>query len=144
MQHPDRFICISYPTVDFLIPDDEVFTAVGMMNFEESMVGFETGIYNFDELAKEYQGDKRDANVKTMIVLKENGKGQTSLVTAQECKVCKIPLKNFSLFSDIYADSLKAFGILACSFTDDKIRYLIDVRKAVKYMEDANCLLEEI
>ncbi len=145
MQQPDKFICVSYSSIDFLIPNDEVFSAVGMMDIDdEVMSGSATGIFNLDALAREFKETPREANVCTMIVLKDKGQGQTSLVTTQECKVCRIPLKDFSVFPERYANGFTDFGILACSFYKNKLRFLLNARKAVRYMELICNPLEEL
>ncbi|MBR1640280.1 MAG: hypothetical protein IJ688_12925 [Treponema sp.] len=137
MQHPERFICISYSKIDFLIPNDDVHTAVSLKEFDvEQMCGPMSGIYNFDEIAMLFKEPKVEKNVHTMIMLKKKDSSQISFITTSECRVCVIPLENFSLFSDYYAQSLFHLGILACNFENDRMRYLLDVRKLIDYVND--------
>ena len=138
MQQPEQFISISYPQIDFLIPNEYVVSAVGVKDVQ---VGFmhdqNAGIFDFDDIATGFKQYPRPSHVKTLIVLKEDDKNQISIVTTQECKVCTIPLKNFRLFSDYYAQGLQQFGILACTFEGERVRFLMDVKQAIQYMNGA-------
>ena len=143
MQQPDRFICISYSSIDFLIPHEEIDSAVGLRDFNLDC-GADTGIYDLDELAAEFNEGKKETSIYTMIILKAQDSRQLSFVTTHECKVCNIPLREFSLFSEIYSERLKNCGILACNFTDSKLRFLLDIRKAFNYQTSTEELLEEL
>ena len=145
MLQPEKFICISYSSVDFLIPNDDVASAVGLKESNtEFMLGEGTGIYDFDALAADFEQTKRETNTNTMVMLKDKGEGTLSFVTAQECKVCIIPLQEFNLFSDFYTERLKKYGILACSFVENKARFLIDVKTAIEYKNGITATLEEL
>lgn len=143
MQQPDRFICISYSSIDFLIPNEEIDSAVGLRDFSMDF-GSDTGIYDLDELAAEFNESRKETGIYTMIVLKAQKSRQISFVTTHECRVCNIPLRNFSLFSEIYSERLKNCGILACNFTDSKLRFLLDIRKALNYKTSTDEILEEL
>ena len=144
MQRPDQFICISYSNIDFLIPNDDIASAVGLSDFSTDMIDVNSGTYDFDELAADFKQAKRDTTSYTMVILKNDGLNHFSFVTSQECKVCEIPLKNFSLFSSDYSESLKEHGILACICKEDRLQYLLDVKKALKYKYNMGEFLEEI
>ena len=144
MQRPDQFICISYSNIDFLIPNDDIATAVGLSDFCTDMIDINSGTYDFDELAADFKQAKRDTTSYTMVILKNDGLNHFSFVTSQECKVCEIPLKNFSLFSSDYSESLKEHGILACICKEDRLQYLLDVKKALEYKYNMGEFLEEI
>lgn len=150
MQQPDKFICISYSQIDFLIPNDYVVSAVGVKDVQVNfMHDNNSGIFDFDDIATGFKQYPRPSHVKTLIILKDENNAQFSIVTTQECKVCTVPLKNFRLISDYYAEGLKKFGLLACNFVDDKVRFLIDVKQAIQYMnrntlEEVDGSLEEL
>ena len=135
MPQPEKFICISYSTIDFLIPNEDVHSALSLKDFDvENMCGAFSGIYNFDDIAVNFNVEKKDKNIRTMVMLKKDGSSQISFVTASECKVCKLDLSKFSTFSDYYTDRLWHFGILACYFENDRLQYLIDAKKLIEYV----------
>jgi len=135
LPQPDRFICISYSNLDFLIPNDEVFSAVSLKEFDvEQMCGSLTGIYNLDDIAKYFNEKPLEKNIHTMVMLKKTGGTQVSFVTNSECRVCKIKLDDFGLFSNYYSSRLAHLGIQACSFEEKRIRYLLDIRKIIDYL----------
>lgn len=143
MRQPDKFICISYPLIDFLIPHDDVLSAVGVKNLDISLMHNQaSGIFDFDEIASAFIQIPRESEIKTMVVLKDENNSQISIVTTQECRVCTIQLKDFSLFSDYYSDQFVKFGLLACKFDEDRVSFLMDVKQTIKYM--SNCFLEEL
>ena len=143
MQQPEKFICISYSNVDFLIPNEDVQSALSLKDFDvESMCGVFTGIYNFDEIAEKFKEIKVEKNIRTMVMLRKDGVSQVSFVTASECKVCILDLSKFSTFSDYYTDRLLHFGILACYFENDRLQYLIDAKKLIEYVTESD--VEEI
>ncbi|MCR4939207.1 MAG: hypothetical protein K5930_03740 [Treponemataceae bacterium] len=133
MHRSENFICISYPKIDFLIPGEYVISAVSISDLDSSMLHDETsGIFDFDEIAAIFAQLPREANVKTMIMLKGEDDMPLSVVTAQECKVCSISLNDFSLFPELYAERLKKNGLLACLFENKRIKYLIDIKKIME------------
>lgn len=143
MQLSKKFVCISYPQVDFLIPGDNVISAVSVKDLELSMLHNQKAeIFDFDEVGLAFTQKHRDSNIKTMIVLRAGDEKHLSLVTAQECKMCSIGLKDFSLFSDYYAESLKKFGVFACLFKNNRIGFLLDIKKTIEFMD--NRFLEEL
>ena len=143
MLQPEKFICISYPRVDFLIPNEYVVSAVSVKDLDITPeVSQTTGFFDFDRIASTFRQNSREANIKTMIVLRTDSDEHLSLITAQECRVCTIPLKSFSLFSDIYFNAFKKLGLLACSFEEDRIRFLIDVKKITDCMNAS--IVEEL
>ncbi len=143
MLQPDKFVCIAYPQIDFLIPNENVASCVGVKDLNTSLFhNQDSGIFDFDEIAAEFNQKPRVSDVKTMIVMKGDGINHLSVVTTQECRVCTIKLENFGLFSQAYTDALQKYGILACNFVDDRLRLLIDVQKTISYMGD--CFLEEL
>ena len=150
MQQPDQFICISYSQIDFLIPNDYVVSAVGVKDVQVNfMHDNNSGIFDFDDIATSFKQYPRPSHVKTLIILKDEDNNQFSIVTTQECKVCTVPLKNFRLISDYYAEGLKKFGLLACCFVDNKVCFLMDVKQTIQYMnrdtlEEVDETLEEL
>ena len=135
MHQPEKFICISYPQIDFLIPSDFVISAVSINDLDTSLLQDQTtGIFNFDDIASSFAQNPREANVKTMMVLQGDDDIPVSFVTGQECKVCTVPLNNFALFPDHYADCLKKIGLLACIFEDERIKFLLDVKQAINHI----------
>lgn len=146
MQQPEKFISIPYQQIEFLIPNENVFSSAGIKDFDMLQLNSEnTGIYDFDEVAHEFNQTSRESDVKTMIVLKsknEKAENHVSIITKQECKVCTIPLNELSLFSDYYSQALKRFGILACGFKNEKLRLLVDVKQVLNYLSDRE--LEEL
>lgn len=143
MRQPDTFICISYSQIDFLIPNEYVLSAVGVKDIHVGFMHNEnSGIFDFDDVAAGFSQYPRPTHVKTLIVIKDGHNNQISIVTTQECKVCQIPLKNFRLLSDCYADSFKQLGILACTFENNRMRVIVDVMTLVDYSNDR--LLEEL
>ena len=142
-RNDDFRTCISYSQIDFLIPNDYVVSAVGVKDVQINFMHDEnSGIFDFDDIAAGFSQYPRPTHVKTLIVLRDEDNNQLSVVTTQECKVCTIPLNEFSLFSENYADSFKKFGFLACTFEDNRMRLLIDVKHTIDYMNDS--LLEEL
>ena len=145
MRQPEKFISIAYQQIDFLIPNDSVISSVGVKDLDMAQLqGGATGIYDFDEIASAFMQSPRESEIKTMIVLKasDGSDNRNSIVTTQECRVCTIRLNEFSLFSDYYSEQFKKFGLLACSFEDERVKFLIDVRKTINYMN--SCFLEEL
>ncbi len=135
MHQPEKFICISYPQIDFLIPSDFVISAVSINDLDTSLLQDQTtGIFNFDDIASSFAQNPREANVKTMMVLQGDDDIPVSFVTGQECKVCTVPLNNFALFPDHYAGCLKKIGLLACIFEDERIKFLLDVKQAINHI----------
>ena len=145
MLQPDKFISISYPQIDFLIPNDYVVSAVGVKDVQVNfMHDNNSGVFDFDDIATGFRQYPRPSHVKTLIVLKDEDNNQFSIVTTQECKVCTVPLNQFRLISDNYAEGVKKFGLLACSFIDNRVRFLMDVKKAIQYINASNEEIEEI
>ena len=143
MRQPEKFICISYSQIDFLIPNDYVVSAVGVKDVQIGLMHDQsTGVFDFDDIAAGFSQYPRATHVKTLIVLRDENNNQISIVTTQECKVCTIQLKDFALFSDYYSDSFKQFGFLACTFEDNRMRLLMDVKQTIDFMNDE--LLEEL
>ena len=102
----------------------------------------DSGFFDFDEIASQFIQIPRQAEIKTMIVLKVDETKNLSIVTTQECSVTIINLKDFGLFSDFYSNQFQKLGFLACSFKNDRLRLVIDVKNTIKFMND--CLLEEL
>lgn len=143
LQQPEKFICISYSQVDFLIPNAYVSSSVGVKDLNLSLLrDQDSGIFDFDEIASQFIQIPREADIKTMIALKDDGLNHISIVTTQECKVCSISLDEFGLFSDFYSEQFQKLGFLACCFKEDRLRILMDVKKTISYMND--CFLEEL
>ncbi|MDD5930475.1 MAG: hypothetical protein PUC37_11805 [Spirochaetales bacterium] len=143
MRQPEKFVCISYPLIDFLIPNEYVVSAVGVKDLNISLLHDQSsGIFDFDEIASVFTQIPRESEIQTMVVLHDDNNAQMSIVTTQECRVCTIRLNEFSLFSDYYSEQFKKFGLLACSFEDERVKFLIDVRKTINYMN--SCFLEEL
>ncbi|MCR5063135.1 MAG: hypothetical protein K6A89_07590 [Treponema sp.] len=143
MLQPEKFVCISYPLIDFLIPNEYVVSAVGVKDLNISLLHDQSsGIFDFDEIASVFTQIPRESEIQTMVVLRDENNVQMSIVTTQECRVCTIRLNEFSLFSDYYSGQFKKFGLLACSFEEERVRFLMDVRKTINYMN--SCFLEEL
>lgn len=143
MPQPERFICITYPQIDFLIPSDYVASSVGVKDLNLSLLSDQkSGFFDFDEIASQFIQLPRESAIKTMIVLKDVDGERLSIVTTQECKVSMIDLREFGLFSDFYSENFKKLGFLACSFKEERLRILMDVRQTVNYLND--CYLEEL
>lgn len=141
MQQPDQFISISYPQIDFLIPNDFVISAVGVKDVQVNfMHNQNSGIFDFDDIAAGFNQYPRLTHVKTLIVLRDENNNQVSVVTTQECKVCKVDLSDFKLFPDFYSEQFKQFGFLACTFEEKRMKLLIDIQQTIDYMN--NSLLE--
>ena len=144
MHRAENFICISYPKIDFLIPGDFVISAVSISDLDSSLLHDQTaGIFDFDEIAAVFAQLPREANIKTMILLKGEDDIPQSVVTAQECKVCTVQLDEFSLFTDFYADSFKKIGLLACIFNNNRIRFLIDIKRIMEYLQSSSVNTDE-
>ncbi len=142
MPQPEKFVCISYPQIDFLIPNDFVVSSVGVKDLSLSLLSSQTSnFFDFDEIASQFIQIPRQADIKTMIVLKGQ-KCNISIVTTQECRLCSMNLQSFGLFSDFYSQQFKKLGILACSFQEERLSILMDVEKTIAYMKDA--VLEEL
>ena len=143
MQQPEKFISIEYPQIDFLIPTEYILSTVGVKDLEMSLLhNQDSGVFDFNEIASEFGQSPRESEIKTMIVLKVEDKPHLSIVTTQECRVCTIKLSDFGLFSDYYTNLLEKFGILACCFSEQKLRLLINAEDLISYMN--NCMLEEL
>ena len=143
MRQPEKFVSISYPHVDFLIPSDYVISAVGVKNLDtEALRSESVMIFDFDEIAAEFTQESHESEIKTMVNFRDDDNNRMCFITAQECRVCTIQLKDFSLFSDFYSEPFKKLGLLACSFKDGRIRFLIDVNQMIKHKNDSS--LEEL
>ena len=113
MQQPEKFICISYSQVDFLIPNAYVSSSVGVKDLNLSLLrDQDSGIFDFDEIASQFIQIPREADIKTMIALKDDGLNHISIVTTQECKVCSVSLDEFGLFSDFILNSSRNLAFL--------------------------------
>ncbi len=132
MPQHEKFICISYSSIDFLISNSEVGSAISMPDFTPEIAGTDTGIFNLDDYAAAFNQSGKDTSSYTMFILKGNNMEHLSFVTSCECNIITIPLKDFSLFSDTYAEGLKKSGILACNFTENRNRYFIDIKKILE------------
>lgn len=133
MHQAEKFICVSYPKIDFLIPGEIVISAVSISDLDPSMLQDQTtGIFDFDRIASLFAQLPREANIKTMMILKGDDDIPVSVVTAQECKVCSVNLNEFSLFPDFYSECLKKVGLLACIFENKRIKLLIDIKKVME------------
>ena len=143
MRQPEKFICISYSQIDFLIPNDYVVSAVGVKDVQFGLVHNQnSGVFDFDDIATGFSQYPRPTHVKTLIVLKDETDAQVSIVTTQECRVCTVNLNDFGVFSDFYSAPFKQFGFLACTFEENRMGILIDVKQIIDYMNDS--LLEEL
>ena len=143
MPQLEKFVCISYPQIDFLIPSEMVISSVGVKDLNLTLFrDQDSGFFDFDEIASQFIQIPRQAEIKTMIVLKVDETKNLSIVTTQECSVTIINLKDFGLFSDFYSNQFQKLGFLACSFKNDRLRLVIDVKNTIKFMND--CLLEEL
>lgn len=145
MQYPENFICLSYQTIDFLIPEDKVITA-GNSRGSLNYMGEELQTIDFDSAVIKLKFLRGAAahidykKVRTTIIMKNEGLLEESncfaLLTSSDCKVTSLNLDTFSLLGEPYA-GLQECGILACAFYDDKIAYLIDLNILLrKYLEN--------
>ena len=143
MLQPEKFVCIPYPQIDFLIPSDEVVSSVGVKDLNISLLAEQgSGFFFFVVIASKFIQIPCEAEIKTMIVLRGEENSHLSILTTQECRVSILALKKFSLFSDFYCEQFKKLGILACYFMDDRLGILMDVKQMIHYMNDS--LLEEL
>ena len=143
MQQPEKFVCIAYPQIDFLIPNNLVVSSVGVKDLTISMLrDQEAGFFDFDEIASQFIQIPRQTDIKTMIVLKGDGEKHLSIVTTQDCSIDIVDLREFGLFSDFYSHQFQKLGFLACSFREERLRLIIDVKNTIKFMNDS--LLEEL
>ncbi len=143
MRQPEKFICITYPQIDFLIPNEYVISCVGVKDLNISLLQNQSsGVFDFDDIARNFNQTPRVSDIKTMIVLRGQGINNMSIVTTQECRVSRIPLNTFGLFSDSYSSQFESLGILACNFEEGRLRLLINVKQIIDYMN--NNLLEEL
>ncbi len=143
MPQLEKFVCIAYPQIDFLIPNEFVISSVGVKDLNLSLLHDEdSGFFDFDDIASQFIQIPREADIRTMIVLKSEGDKRLSVVTTQECSVSILDLNEFGLFSDFYTEQFKKLGFLACSFKNDRLRLIIDLKNTIKFMND--CLLEEL
>ena len=137
MPQSEQFICIPYPKIDFLIPNNTVVSTVGVKDLNISLLHNETtGVFDFDEIAAQFKQTPREAEIKTLVVVKGLGENNLSIVTTQECTLCNIDLKDFGLFSDYYTEQFQKLGFLACSFKDNRLRLILDIKSTIKYMND--------
>ena len=143
MQQPEKFVCIAYPQIDFLIPNDSVVSSVGVKDLNLSLLrDEEQGFFDFDEIASQFIQIPRQADMKSMIVLKGEEDKHFSIVTTQECCISIINLNEVGLFSDFYSQQFQKLGFLACSFKEERLRIILDVKSTIKFMNDS--LLEEL
>ena len=143
MLPPEKFVCIPYPQIDFLIPSDEVVSSVGVKDLNISLLADQdSGFFDFDEIASKFIQIPREAEIKTMIILQGDEKSHLSILTTQECRVSILSLINFRLFSDFYSEQFKKLGLLACYFMEDRLGILMDVNQMIRYLND--CLGEEL
>lgn len=153
MSNKENFICLSYGSIDYLIPKSDVYTAficdasnlVTDSDGKNRIIFLSQQIpcYNLDELIT---GENQDTSkFKTCIVIpsgqfKKDFKNEYfGLITTSECKVLSESLDIFSVFSDFYGSKLKQKGIVACVLNkdnsrDSKIGYLVDISIFMKKM----------
>lgn len=160
----ENFICLTYSSVEFLIPKQDVVSALSCndSNFLTNEKGERTIIlsskllkyFDFDIFADSIGQAIRETNVKTCVVINCNNiftdSKEIGIVTSAECKVKNIPLNSFSLFSSVYNTKLTEKGIIACKFKPitqattveapdsaglEKICYLIDIKKLLAKLQ---------
>ena len=147
MQYLENFICLSYQTMDFLFPEDNVITA-GNSRGSLNYLGEELKTIDFDKAVVQLRFLRGPAahidykKVRTTVILKNDGlmedANHFALLTSADCKVTPVSLDTFSLFGQPY-DGLHKAGILACSFYEEKIAYLIDLNVLLKkYFESGS------
>ena len=137
MPQSEQFVCITYPKIDFLIPNNTVISSVGVKDLNISLLHNEnSGFFDFDEIASQFKQSPRKTEIKTLIVVKGFGENHLSIVTTQECSLNLVNLEEFGLFSEYYAEQFQKLGFLACSFKDNRLRLIMDVKSTIKYMND--------
>ena len=94
MQYPENFICLSYQTIDFLIPEDKVITA-GNSRGSLNYMGEELQTIDFDSAVTKLKFLRGAAahidykKVRTTIIMKNEGLLDESncfaLLTSSDC-----------------------------------------------------------
>lgn len=149
MAHSENFISLLYSNVEFLIQKEAVDTAFSCS--EKDILETEThkkvnylsqqiNCFDFDKYAILLNQKIDEADTRKCIILntsnKMNDEGKTALISSADCRVKQISYKDFTLFSDLYSESLKKKGILACSFIEKNfISYLVDIESFLNYLE---------
>lgn len=149
MPHSENFICLSYSSLSFLIPKNDVISAsfcdkssfIKGVNGDSKIIMSSQIIpyIDVDLFAKYLDQTVVDSDVKTCIVVECKGIFKDSdtfgILTSSDCKVQNISLDEFSLFSNFYNDNFQKMGLLACRFDkndNSKLGYLIDIKTFLK------------
>ena len=144
-----KFICFSYPQIDFYFSESNVPAAffssendfkegklhVDAVEFFKSEMPF----VDFDLLARLFFSSIKTLTGRTSLIFKgknvfNNGE-DFALVTSGNCKIIEKKLSDFSLFSDFYSACFVSKGILAWSFVLEKPAFLIDLGNLLKTKE---------
>lgn len=153
MPHSENFICLSYSTINFLIPKSDVVNAFfcdkanfirGVDGDSKVVVGSQMLPYiDVDLSAKLLNQTIVENDIKTCVVLNCPGIFKESdtfgIVTSSDCKVQKINLNEFAIFSEQYSNKLSKLGLVACKFNKNepsKINYLINANQFMKKYQE--------
>lgn len=141
-----KFICFSYPQIDFYFSESNVPAAFfsSENDFKEGKLHVDVAEFfksempfvDFDLLARLFSSSIKTLTGRTSLIFKgknvfNNGE-DFALVTSGNCKIIEKKLSDFSLFSDFYSPYFVSNGILAWSFAAHKPAFLIDLENFLK------------
>lgn len=150
----ESFICLSYSTIEFLVPKKEAITAsfCEKSNFltdekGNSKIIIDSKILPYVDVdipIQRLNQEIQKKEIRTCIVITCKGIFEESetfgIVTSSDCKVLDLDLGEFSLFSEKYNSSFQNMGLVACNFDKNqekqKLRYLIDINKFFKKYQE--------
>ena len=151
MNHSEKFVCLSYPELNFFFPQKNIPAVlccktedfadgklkISSIDNKTSFISF----IDFDLCAQSFFQHTEVKKIKTAFLISneqfsepifESEKNLT-VVTSAECFVIEKDPSSFSLFSPLYFEHLKKMGIFACSFSENKFGILIDIRKFLDF-----------
>lgn len=152
MQHRKKFICLSYPAINFFIAEEKIPSAICCQkeNMHDSRIKinssdvFETELpyIDFDLCAQLFCRQIASSSMRTALVLKSqglfDGSENFALITSADCKIIEKEIRTFSLFSTVYFEFFKSRGILAGDFSKEKNGFLLDVRSFLDFYKKWN------
>jgi len=139
-----KFTSLLYKNVNFLIPNDSIFTA--SCCDEQSFVKDERGLdskikfadkelnfIDFDDCVRLFNTTAEKNHIHTTLIIKNNGLYEDeeyyALLTSADCRVVFIEESVFTSPGAFYDRILDKIGVKACYFGENIINYHIDVNK---------------
>lgn len=151
MNHSEKFVCLSYPKLNFFFPQKNIPAVlcckpedfsdgklkIPSLDNKTSSISF----IDFDICAQSFFQHTEVQKIKTAFLISDENiceplfesEKNLTVITSAECFVIEKEASSFSLFSPLYFEHLKKIGIFACSFSENKFGILIDIKKFLDF-----------